>query len=360
MREWLRQAFADRRVVMLVAMMILISGLIIGMAKMMAPVYASVLIAFLLYPQVRWLTSKGIPHLGAVIIVFSLFLGGLILTIFAFLPLFLQQLTTFAQQIPSVVASAHSALRTLPEQYPNLVSEAEINGLLAQFRSQGLQLSHRLLGYSFSSLMGAAALLVYIFLVPFLVFFLLKDGTQILEWFKRFLPDDRELAVRVWHEAQQQFSNYVRGKFIEIMIVAAASFVVFSLLGLNYAILLAVLTGLSVLIPYVGVTVVAIPVAMVAYLQWGISQEFLLATLAYGVIQFVDGNMLAPVLLGEAVKLHPVAIVVAILFFGNIWGFWGAFFAIPMATVVNAVINAWSAALGESRSDAATRVEPGQ
>lgn len=97
------------------------------------------------------------------------------------------------------------------------------------------------------------------------------------------------------------------------------------------------------LIPYVGVTMVTLPVAMVSYLQWGVSQECLLAILAYGVIQFIDGNVLAPVLLGDAVKLHPVAIIVAILFFGNIWGFWGAFFAIPLAMVVNAVINAWPA-----------------
>lgn len=125
------------------------------------------------------------------------------------------------------------------------------------------------------------------------------------------------------------------------MIVAVATFVIFSLMGLNYAVLLSVITGLSVLIPYAGATVVAMPVAMVAYLQWGMSQECLLAILVYGVIQFIDGNVLAPVLLGDAVKLHPVAIIVAILFFGNIWGFWGAFFAIPLATVMNAVINAW-------------------
>lgn len=340
-RDWLKQTFADQRIVMLIGMVFLFMGFIIWTAQMMAPVYASVIISFLLHPRVRWLERHGCPHLLAVMLIFVVFLGGLVLTVFAFLPLFLQQMAAFAQQIPSLVSAAQTTLMDLPERYPSLISTSEINEILAQSRAQGLQLSQRLLGYSLSSLVGAATLLVYIFLVPFLVFFLLKDGDRILAWFERFLPDNRELAVRVWHEAQHQLSNYIRGKFIEIVIVALATFVIFSLMGLNYAVLLSVITGLSVLIPYVGATVVAMPVAMVAYLQWGMSQECLLAILVYGVIQFIDGNVLAPILLGDAVKMHPVAIIVAILFFGNIWGFWGTFFAIPLATVMNAVINAW-------------------
>jgi len=110
---------------------------------------------------------------------------------------------------------------------------------------------------------------------------------------------------------------------------------------LNYAALLALLVGLSVIIPYIGATVVTIPVVMIALFQWGIGSEFYTVVVVYMIIQGLDGNVLVPLLFSEAVNLHPVAIVLAVLFFGGIWGMWGVFFAIPLATLVKAVINAW-------------------
>ena len=105
--------------------------------------------------------------------------------------------------------------------------------------------------------------------------------------------------------------------------------------------LLAAVTGFSVLVPYVGATVVTFPVAAVAYAQWGPGADMGWVLFAYAVIQALDGNVLVPLLFSEAVDLHPVAIIAAVLFFGGVWGFWGVFFAIPLATVVAAVIRAW-------------------
>ena len=120
-----------------------------------------------------------------------------------------------------------------------------------------------------------------------------------------------------------------------------ASFLVFWWLNLHYALLLAVLMGLSVIIPYVGATMVTFPVIFVAFFQWGLSDHFGYLVLAYTIIQALDTVVLIPLLFSEIVNLHPVAIIVAILFFGGLWGFWGVFFAIPLATLVNAVLNAW-------------------
>ena len=75
--------------------------------------------------------------------------------------------------------------------------------------------------------------------------------------------------------------------------------------------------------------------------QHGVSWEFAYVMIAYGVIQALDGNVLAPILFSEVVDLHPISIIVAILFFGGLWGLWGLFFAIPLATVVQAVIKSW-------------------
>ena len=188
---------------------------------------------------------------------------------------------------------------------------------------------------------GLIVAFVYMILMPILVFFMLKDKERIQLWFTRFVPKDRRLAAEVWHDVDRQIANYIRGKFWEILIVGSATYATFTLLGLNYTVLLALVVGLSVVVPYVGATVVTFPVAMVAYTQWGFGAEFLWLLAAYAVIQALDGNVLVPVIFSEAVHLHPIAIITAVLVFGGIWGFWGAFFAIPLATLVQAILKAW-------------------
>jgi putative permease len=149
-----------------------------------------------------------------------------------------------------------------------------------------------------------------------------------------------------------QLGNYVRGKFSEIFILWAVSYATYAAMGLNYAMLLAVCMGLSVIIPYVGATLVTFPVLGVAYFQWGLSgDEFMYIVIAYSIIQALDGVVLVPVLFSEAVNLHAIAIIVAILFFGGLWGLWGVFLAIPLATVVKAVLTAWPR-IGDNNPDA--------
>ncbi|HDL08711.1 MAG TPA: AI-2E family transporter, partial [Desulfobacteraceae bacterium] len=132
-----------------------------------------------------------------------------------------------------------------------------------------------------------------------------------------------------------------RGKFWEILFVGVVSYAAFHMLGLQFAMLNGFLAGLSVLVPYVGVTVVFFPIALMGYFQFGWSSEFLYVVLAYLIIQILDGNLLAPLLLSEVVNLHPIAIIVAVLVFGGLWGFLGVFFAIPLATLVQAILRSW-------------------
>ena len=84
-----------------------------------------------------------------------------------------------------------------------------------------------------------------------------------------------------------------------------------------------------------------IPIIAIAYVQWGLGAEFWTVIIAYNILQMLDGNVLVPIIFSEAVNLHPVAIIFAVLFFGGIWGLAGVFFAIPLATFIQATINAW-------------------
>ena len=201
-------------------------------------------------------------------------------------------------------------------------------------------------------MVGVITVLVYLVLMPLLVFFFMKDKELILNWFRRLLPQHRGIAGDVWKDMDRQISNYVRGKAWEILIAWAVYYATFHAFGLRYAMLLSLLVGLSVIIPYAGAAMVTVPVLLVAWFEWGWTHQFIWLTIAYFVIHTLDGNVLVPLLFSEVVNLHPVAIIVAILVFGGIWGFWGVFFAIPLATLVQAILNAWPQRSAEARAGA--------
>ena len=144
-----------------------------------------------------------------------------------------------------------------------------------------------------------------------------------------------------------QLFNYVTGKFIEMLIVASISYILFASLGLPYAVLIAILVGLSVIIPIFGAILVTIPVVLVGLYEWGLTQNFYWLLGLYLAIQMLDGNVLVPLLFSNRNNLHPVVIIISVLFFGGIWGFWGLFFAIPLATFIKAIINSWPEPLKE-------------
>ena len=162
---------------------------------------------------------------------------------------------------------------------------------------------------------------------------------QILPWAEGFLPQQHALLTKVWRDIDPQIVNYIRGKIIEVMMVGVITYAVFYGFHLHYAFLLAVLVGISVVIPYIGIVVVTIPVVLVAFFQWGLIRTLAYFLLAYGLVQALDGAILTPLLFGEVVEFASVAIIVAILVFGAWWGFWGVFFAIPLATVVKVILD---------------------
>ena len=229
----------------------------------------------------------------------------------------------------------------LPEKYPSLFSEEQINSFMDGLGGEVGSFGQAILEYSLASLPSVVAWVIFLVLVPILVFFMMKDKHQLLDWVGNLLPRNRPLMSTIWREMDQQIANYVRGKFVEIIIVGSVAYLVFVILGLNYALLLSVITGLSVMVPYIGAAAVNIPVAAIAYVQWGLGGEFWTVIVAYNILQILDGNVLVPIIFSEAVNLHPVAIIFAILFFGGIWGLAGVFFAIPLATFIQAIINSW-------------------
>jgi putative permease len=339
--RWFKRNFSDPQAVIL--LMILLAGFILvyTLSDILAPVFVAIILAYLLEWVVQFLEKKRIPRRWGVLFVFSGFVTITLLLSLGVIPLIWQQAENLVTDAPKILSKVKTTLDALPEQYPSFITHQQVTELYQSMGEKMGSLGQFVVSVSFSSLLNVAALLVYLILVPLMLFFFLKDKTEIIQWCLRWLPKERQLANRVWTEVNAQIANYIRGKVLEIFIVGTASFVFFSFMDLRYALLLGALVGLSVLIPYIGAAVVTIPVALMAFVQWGADSQFVWLMVGYAIIQALDGNILVPILFSEAVNLHPVAIIISVLFFGGIWGFWGVFFAIPLATLVKAVLSAW-------------------
>ncbi|MFD2190923.1 AI-2E family transporter [Pistricoccus aurantiacus] len=354
-RSWMDRYFSDEEAVILMVLLVLGVVVVMWLGRMLAPFLTALVISFLLQGAVNWLVRRGLPHLPSVLLVFLGFVGILLAMALIVMPLIWNQLVSLVQEIPRMFASGQIFLEKLQANYPNLITPDQIQNWIGMAGREMTQMGQRALSLSLASLGNLMSVIIYLVLVPILVFFMLKDKDRLVGFTLWLLPKKRDLMTRIWREMDTQIANFVRGKFIEIIIVGSVSFLTFAFFGLPYSALLALTVGLSVLVPYIGAAVTTLPVAAVAGFHFGLGDQFLYVVIAYGVIQALDGNVLVPVLFSEAVNLHPVSIILAVLFFGGIWGFWGIFFAIPLATLIKALLYAWPRGIQKRSEQAAQR-----
>lgn len=356
LRKMFRHHFSDPQIIILGLLLLLGFGVVFALGEVLMPVFISIIIAYLLEGMVIGLERIGLPRIVAVAFVFSIFMACLLLLIIWLLPLLSRQVGQLLQEFPSMITSTQKALMQLPEKYPEVISTAQIAQINNYLTNELTRLGQYLLSVSLASVRGIITFMVYLILVPLMVFFFLKDKTAIIDWARGFLPEERRLAGEVWVEVNQQIANYVRGKMWEILIVWGVTYVTFILLSVPFAMLLSLFVGLSVLIPYIGATVMFFPVGLIAFFQWGWGAQLAYVMIALAIIQALDGNLLVPLLLSGVVNIHPIAIIVAVLLFGGLWGIWGLFFAIPLATLFHAVSKAWlQSSLRERRPNDASR-----
>lgn len=340
LNRWYQRRFSDPHAVSLVAILFFGFVIIYFFGHLIAPLLVAIVLAYLLEWPVTQLCRLGIPRTLSVLVIVSLFLGLMLVALFGIVPTIWQQVINLINDIPNMYNGLQNFIASLPDRYPELANLQIVESLVNNAKNKALSMGESVVKGSLASLVSLATLAVYLILVPMLVFFLLKDKQEMMSIASGVLPRNRRLATKVWLEMNQQISNYIRGKVLEILIVGGVSYVTFAILDLRYSALLAVAVGFSVLIPYIGAAAVTIPVAIVGLFQWGLTPQYYTLLVAYFIIQILDGNVLVPILFSEAVNLHPVAIIIAVLVFGGLWGFWGVFFAIPLATLVKAVWHA--------------------
>ena len=315
------------------------------LGDILTPFLISIIFAYLLVGMQTRLETYGLNRSFALILTYGFFLLTGIALMVWLLPLVSQQLQSLILEIPKWVNSFKFFVQGIPIKYPDLVSSDQIAGFLQSLSGQITSISQEFLKVSISGITNTLAIAVNLILLPILVFFFLFDRKSIITSCLTLLPKERRMLEQVWFEMDEQLSNYARGKAIEIVIVGSVAALIFMYFGLQYVALLSVLVGFSVLIPFLGAFIITLPVAAVGLLQFNLTFEFWLLMGSYLALQVLDGYLLVPILFSDAVKLHPVIIMLAVFVFGGLFGFWGVFFAIPIATLIKAIWNSWPESL---------------
>ena len=303
--QWYRRRFSDPEAIALLVILVAGFGILFFFSGLLAPLLVAIVLAYLL----EWPTAR-LEHIGcsrrwATSIVLVLFVGILLLMSFVVMPIAWQQGIYLIRDMPGMLNKLSDFAATLPRRYPALMDAGIIDAMAENMRARIMTMGDSVVKYSLASLVGLLTLAVYLVLVPLMVFFLVKDKEQMLNAVRRVLPRNRGLAGQVWQEMNQQITNYIRGKVLEMIVVGVATWIGFVLF------------------------------------QFGLGTEFWSCFAVYLIIQGLDGNLLVPVLFSEAVNLHPLVIILSVVIFGGLWGFWGVFFAIPLATLIKAVVHAW-------------------
>ncbi|MDF7669671.1 AI-2E family transporter [Orbaceae bacterium ESL0721] len=338
---WYNRRLSNPHVISLLVVIILLFLTIYFFNKILLPILIAIVLSYLLDTPVNFLNRKGIPRTLSVILVLLVFVMVVLVGIMILLPIIWQQGISLIKNIPNMLNFINDMLLALPKRYPELIHVGFFDSIIQSVKDKVVETGNSLLQFSIVSLFSLISIIVNAVLIPVMMFFLLKDKTKILRYCSAILPKNRTILNKVAQEMDLQISNYIVGNVLHIIILTATTYLLFWYFGLDYGLLLAVLVGISVLIPYVGIIIATIPVILIALFQWGLHSEFTYLILFYAVIQMLDGNLLVPLIYSEKLNLPPLVIMLAVIIFGGLWGFWGVFFAIPLATLVKAVINAW-------------------
>lgn len=337
----LRSITESPPVLLLVHVLVLL-GVTLFFADILMPALLALAGAYVLERPVLWLQRLQVPRLYAVALTMLALIALLWWLLATLFPLVWQQAQAFWLALPELTATGRLYLDQLWSAQPGWLSERQLTLLLQRLEGQSLNFLNTVLASSLTGVAGVFYLLVYLVLLPMMMFFLLKDKTALLAGLRQQFPASSALLKPVWQQLDHQLLGYIQGKLLELVLLALSCYLLFSLFALPYALLLALLVGLSVFIPYLGIAVVTVPVVLVTIGQWGISSTSSWILLCYLLLQLLDAYLLVPWLFGRVVDINPFYIMLAVLVFGGLFGFWGVVLAIPLASLLKVLLQTFA------------------
>ncbi|MBP2256595.1 AI-2E family transporter [Virgibacillus alimentarius] len=296
------------------------------------PFIIACLIAYLLYPVIQKIHQYNIPKGLAILFIYIIFFGGLAGIIYSVYPAVIHELKDLNKHLPHLIQMYEDLIYQLYEStsfLPETVHN-KLDNLIIKLETSLENLLEKLLG----GVTKIFDLIVFLTVIPVLVFYILKDYNQIRNFLKNFIPKKyRNQSNKVLHAINQNLGNYIRGQLLVSSFVSLATLIAFHLLNIKYALLLAIIMGLTNIIPYFGPIIGAIPAVAITLTMSG--KLIILVLLAIFVIQLIESNLLSPYIVGKSINIHPIAIIFALLLGGQLSGVIGMILAVPILTILN-------------------------
>ena len=219
--KWYRRYFFEEESILLLVLLAVALVLLMTIGNILAPVLAAIVLAYLAQGLAARLQGLGLPEWLGVLISYLVFIGVFFGVTLGLVPLVWRQMVGLAGELPRMLEQMQQFLGVLPERYPNIITKDQLGQVIDAAQSEIAGLGQTAVTRTLASIPGLFIVLVYMILIPMLVFFFLKDRKQILQWLGSFLPQRRPLLRQIWLEMDIQVANYARGKALEVIVVGA-------------------------------------------------------------------------------------------------------------------------------------------
>lgn len=310
---------------------------------LLLPMLLTGLLYYLLNPIVDWLEKYKISRTAAISVLFVLIGLLLVWGLAVAIPSIQEQVTSFAQNLPSNIQKIESHVTTLleNEQFEQFRPTAleMLNKVNDQIISYAQKFSSSAVNWASSLISTASQIIVAILIMPFILFYLLRDGQQLNAHVTQYLPTKwRSSVSKVLTDVNSQLSNYVRGQVTVAIIVALMFSVMFSLIGLSYPVTLGVMAGFLNLIPYLGSFLAMIPAVILGLIAGPVMLVKVL--IVFMVEQTIEGRFVTPLIIGSSLSIHPITILFVLLTAGQMYGVLGVLLGIPIYASIKVVVKA--------------------
>ncbi|AXI09553.1 AI-2E family transporter [Oceanobacillus zhaokaii] len=303
--------------------------------KLSIPFLIAILIAYLLYPVIKKIHSYNIHKGLAILFIYVLFFGGIAYLIYRVYPVIVLQVRDLANNFPKMTEMYEGMVLNVYE-YTSFLPETvhdKMDQLIYRLENSLDNVLTKLVG-GFTRIFD---MVLVITVIPVLVFYFIKDYDRMKAYFKQFLPNKYcEPLSKMVHAIDANLGSYIRGQLLICLIITIITLFTFKLLHMEYALLLAIILGITNLIPYFGPIIGAIPAVAIAATSSGTLVIFVL--IAVFAIQTIEGNLLSPYIVGKSIAIHPVAIILAILVGSQLFGIIGLILAVPILTILKVII----------------------
>ena len=329
---------ADPRLWAWLAIALVIGGLLYVLSPILAPFLAGAILAYVLNPLVGRITGRYLPRVAAVVLVLLFALAVVVALALVILPLLVKELRMMSDQLPAFLAWINQTFAPWLKEKFAISFQLDIDTvkqMAGGFFASNQDMATRLLGSLKIGGMAVIAFLVNILLVPVVLFFLLRDWNGLMKRVDAMIPRHLHKRARsILGEIDAVLAEFLRGQLIVMLVMSVYYSVALWIAGLDFALPIGVITGLLVIIPYVGAFTGILLGIVAAAMQFGTIEGVAWVALAFGIGQALEGMVVTPLLVGERIGLHPVAVIFALLAFGQVFGFFGVLLALPASAAL--------------------------